>query len=37
MEFLVVNQDASVTAQRNFPPLLSSLGANELKQSFKAK
>jgi len=35
-EFLVVNQDASVTAQRNFPPLFSSLGANELKQSFKA-
>jgi len=36
-EFLVVNQDASVTAQRNFPPLFSSLGAEELKQSFKAK
>jgi para-nitrobenzyl esterase len=36
-EFLVINQDASVTSQRNFPPLLSSLGANELKQSFKAK
>jgi para-nitrobenzyl esterase len=35
-EFLVVNQDASVTAQRNFSPLFSSLGANELKQSFKA-
>jgi para-nitrobenzyl esterase len=35
-EFLVVNQDASVTAQRNFPPLFSRLGANELKQSFKA-
>jgi carboxylesterase type B len=35
-EFLVVNRDASVTAQRNFPPLLSSLGANELKQRFKA-
>ena len=35
-EFLVVNQDASVTAQRNFPPLFSTLGANELKQSFKA-
>ena len=35
-EFLVVNQDASVTAQRNFPPLFSVLGANELKQSFKA-
>jgi para-nitrobenzyl esterase len=36
-EFLVVNPDASVTAQRNFPPLFSSLGANELKQSLKAK
>jgi para-nitrobenzyl esterase len=36
-EFLVMNQDASVTAQRNFPPLLSSLGAKELKQSFQAK
>jgi para-nitrobenzyl esterase len=35
-EFLLVNQDASVTTQRNFPPLLSNLGANELKQSFKA-
>jgi para-nitrobenzyl esterase len=35
-EFLVVNQDASVTAQRNFPPLFSSLEANELKQSFKS-
>lgn len=36
-EFLVVNPDASVTAQRNFPPLFSSLGANELKQRFKAR
>lgn len=36
-EFLVINQDASVTAQRNFPPLFSSLGANELKQRFKVK
>jgi para-nitrobenzyl esterase len=35
-EFLLVNRDASVTTQRNFPPLFSSLGANELKQSFKA-
>jgi para-nitrobenzyl esterase len=35
-EFLVVNQDASVTAQRNFPPLLSGLGANELKQRLQA-
>jgi para-nitrobenzyl esterase len=36
-EFLVVNQDASVTVQRNFPPLFSSLKANELKKSFKDK
>ena len=35
-EFLVVNQDASVTVQRNFPPLFSSLGAHALKQSFKS-
>jgi para-nitrobenzyl esterase len=37
MEFLVVNKDASVSAQRNFAPLFSRLGANELKESFKAK
>jgi para-nitrobenzyl esterase len=36
-EFLVVNQDASVTAQHNFPPLFSSLGPKELKQSFKSQ
>jgi para-nitrobenzyl esterase len=36
-EFLVINKDASVSAQRNFPPLFSDLGANELKQSFNAK
>jgi para-nitrobenzyl esterase len=36
-EFLLVNQDASVTAQRNFPPLFSRLGANELKQGFNTK
>ena len=35
-EFLVVNPDASVTAQRNFAPLFSSLDANQLKQSLKA-
>jgi para-nitrobenzyl esterase len=35
-EFLLVNPDASVTMKRNFPPLFSSLGANELKRSFKA-
>ncbi|HEY0799886.1 MAG TPA: carboxylesterase family protein [Steroidobacteraceae bacterium] len=36
-EFLVINKDASVSAQRNFPPLLSRLGANELRESFNAK
>jgi para-nitrobenzyl esterase len=36
-EFLVINKDASVSAQRNFPPLLSSLGANALKQRLKAR
>ena len=35
-EFLLVNRDASVTVQRNFPPLFSRLGAGELKQSFRA-
>jgi para-nitrobenzyl esterase len=35
-EFLLVDQDASVTAQRNFPPVFSSLGPKELKRSFKA-
>jgi para-nitrobenzyl esterase len=33
-EFLVVNPDASVTTQRNFPPLFSRLKASQLKQSF---
>ena len=36
-EFLLVNQDASVTVRRNFSPLFSRLGATELKQSFRAK
>jgi para-nitrobenzyl esterase len=36
-EFLVVNKDASVSAQRNFPPPFSRLGSDELKQSFKAQ
>jgi len=37
MEFLVVNKDASVSAQRNFAPLFSRLAAKELRESFKAK
>jgi para-nitrobenzyl esterase len=37
MEFLVVNKDASVSAQRNFAPLFSRLAANELRESFRAK
>jgi hypothetical protein len=32
---LLVNQGASVTTQRSFPPLFSSLKADELKQNFK--
>ena len=35
-EFLVVNQDASVTTQRNFAPLFSSIEANQLKRRLKA-
>jgi para-nitrobenzyl esterase len=35
MEFLVINKDASVSAQRNFSPLFSSLGANDLRARFK--
>jgi para-nitrobenzyl esterase len=35
-QFLRVNQDASVTMQRNFQPLFSHLSADELKQSFLA-
>jgi para-nitrobenzyl esterase len=37
MEFLLVNRDASVSAQRNFAPLLSRLTAKELRESFGAK
>lgn len=36
-EFLVINKDASVSAQRNFPPLFSRLRAKELRESFKTK
>ena len=36
MEFLVVNKDASVSAQRNFAPLFSRLRANDLRESLKA-
>jgi para-nitrobenzyl esterase len=36
MEFLVINKDASVSSQRNFAPLFSRLGANELRESLKA-
>jgi para-nitrobenzyl esterase len=37
MEFLLVNRDASVSAQRNFAPLFSRLTAKELRESFGAK
>jgi para-nitrobenzyl esterase len=36
-EFLVINKDASVSAQRNFPPLFSDLRAEALRESFKVK
>jgi para-nitrobenzyl esterase len=36
-EFLVVNKDASVSAQRNFAPLFSSLDPDQLKAYFKAR
>jgi para-nitrobenzyl esterase len=36
-EFLVVNKNASVSAQRNFAPLFSSLEAEKLKAYFKAR
>jgi para-nitrobenzyl esterase len=34
-EFLVINKDASVTAQRNFAPVFSTLEPDDLKKSFK--
>ena len=37
MEFLLVNRDASVSAQRNFAPLFSRMAAKELRESFSAK
>jgi para-nitrobenzyl esterase len=37
MEFLLVNKDASVSAQHNFAPLFSRLSAKELRESFSAK
>lgn len=36
-EFLVINKDASVSAQRNFAPLFSSLESGKLKAYFKGK
>jgi carboxylesterase type B len=35
-KFLLVNQDGSVTQRKNFPPVFSSLDAEELKRRFKA-
>ena len=37
MEFLLVNRDASVSAQRNFAPLFSRLAAKELRESFGSR
>jgi para-nitrobenzyl esterase len=34
-EFLEIRKDGSITAQRNFPPFLSSLSAGDLRKSFK--
>lgn len=36
-EFLVVKKDGAITAQRNFPPPLSSLSAADLKKNFKSE
>jgi para-nitrobenzyl esterase len=35
-EFLVINKDASVSAQRNFPPIFSHVGVKDLRKSFSA-
>ena len=36
-EFLEVRKDGSITAQRNFPPLFSSLSSEDLRKSFKSE
>jgi para-nitrobenzyl esterase len=36
-EFLVIRKDGSITAQRNFPPLFSSLSVEALRKSFKTQ
>lgn len=36
-EFLLIRKNARVTAQRNFPPLFSSLSAEDLRKSFKSE
>jgi para-nitrobenzyl esterase len=37
MEFLEIRKNGSITAQRNFPPLFSSLSAEDLRKSFKSE
>jgi para-nitrobenzyl esterase len=37
MEFLEIRKDGRVTAQRNFPPLFSSLSAEDLRKSYKSE
>jgi para-nitrobenzyl esterase len=36
-EFLEIRKDGRISAQRNFPPLFSSLSAGDLKRSFKSE
>jgi para-nitrobenzyl esterase len=36
-EFLEIRKDGRITAQRNFPPLFSSLSAEDLRRSFKSE
>ncbi len=36
-EFLEIRKDGSITAQRNFPPLFSSLSAGDLRRSFQSE
>jgi para-nitrobenzyl esterase len=37
MEFLEIRKSGAITAQRNFPPLFSSLSAEDLRKSFKSE
>jgi para-nitrobenzyl esterase len=37
MEFLEIRKDGTISAQRNFPPLFSSLSTEDLRKSFKSQ